>query len=692
LTRPLIGLRAWWEQAGPDLRRYTRSVTIAGVIALVAYVVVLWDFGFHPLRTALGGADFSGFYDLQMRQFFHGRLDVPRGDIGLEAFALRGKEYMYFPPGPSLLRAPFLLVTDGLDGKLTGFSMLAAWFVSAVLVALLMWRVRLLVRGRAPLGRAEAVGFGILLFTLLSGSVHLYLASLPFVYHEAYAWAVAMALGATFVLIGLVHRPSTRAAVAAGAFTLGAVLSRTTAGWACAGGLLLAAVWFAAGRSDQPLPRRWVPTLVAAAILPLAVGVALNWAKFRHPYIFPLEDQVWTRMSAQRRAALEANGGDLVSPRILPATVVNYFRPDGIRFTSLFPYITLPAEVPQNYGGSFLDQVYRTGSVVAFMPLLLLLSIWGLVTAFRRGVSKGIRTLRIPLLTVLAIPGAIMIYGYIAMRYTAEFIPLFALAGTVGYIDLARRLAARPRLARPAYAALGVLAAFGFVANLAVSVSTARTAQPGVPLTQYVRVQKAISDRTPGRPLDDRIHQAPTLPHGGPADRLQIVDDCDALFLGSGDPLAPWIPVEVQAREWDVEVLEPPTEPATITLAKADDVPGEGVRLEFDGEGRYRGTFRSSEEEVVGKWHPVPEGVIHLRLFALMTELDHILVDLDRPRRGLVDLPMSQLDQTPYRQQLVFRSVTADQALPPWIRITDLATPVPPTCLELLGRVEARAS
>ena len=191
---------------------------------------------------------------------------------------------------------------------------------------------------------------------------------------------------------------------------------------------------------------------------------------------------------------------------------MSYFRPDGIRFTTLFPYITLPAEVPRNYGGSFLDQMYRTGSVVAFMPLLVLLSIWGLVTTFWRGVTREVRNLRIPLLTVAAIPGAIMFYGYIAMRYTAEFIPLFAVAGAIGFVDLARRLAERPRLARPAFAALGVLAVFGFAANLAVSVSSARLANPGEPLTEYIRVQAALSDRTPGRPLEEHLRQAPTLP------------------------------------------------------------------------------------------------------------------------------------------------------------------------------------
>ena len=60
-----------------------------------------------------------------------------------------------------------------------------------MLLALLMWRVRLLLRGNAALGRAEAVALGVLLFTVLAGSVVLFLGSLPFVYHEAYAWAIA---------------------------------------------------------------------------------------------------------------------------------------------------------------------------------------------------------------------------------------------------------------------------------------------------------------------------------------------------------------------------------------------------------------------------------------------------------------------------------------------------------------------
>jgi hypothetical protein len=91
---------------------------------------------------------------------------------------------------------------------------------------------------------------------------------------------------------------------------------------------------------------------------------------------------------------------------------------------------------------------------------------------------------------------------------------------------------------------------------------------------------------------------------------------------------------------------------------------------------------------VIGRWRSVPEGTIHLRLFAFLKEQLYVLVDLDRPARGLVDLPMSQLDQTPYRQQLVFRSVTSADPPPADIRIRELDTPLPSTCVSLRNRME----
>ena len=294
-----------------------------------------------------------------------------------------GKHYLYFPPGPALLRMPVFAVTDRFDGRLTTLSMLAAWIVTVVIFTLLIWRVRLLLRPGAPLGRWEAAAYGVLLVAGTVGSTVLFIGSIPWVYHEAYAWAIPMALGSAFALLGVIQHPSTSGLVATAAFTTGAVLSRTTAGWAVAGAVLLTAVLLPRGGRRDADPHLWWK-IYAAGLTPIAIGMAVNWAKFRHPYLFPIDQQVFTSLNQHRRDAIAANGGDLFSPNMFGSTVVNYFRPDGIRFTGAFPFISLPGRIPPSYGGGFIDQANRTGSIVAFMPVLVGLTVWGVITTYRR--------------------------------------------------------------------------------------------------------------------------------------------------------------------------------------------------------------------------------------------------------------------------------------------------------------------
>jgi hypothetical protein len=682
-------LGARWETADEDVRRFARSVGIASLLSLVVYVAVLWGFGFQPFRTAFLDASFSNFYDVQAHAMLDGDLHLPEGEIDIEAFVIDGRDYMYFPPGPAIARMPLLALTDRFDGELSAPSMLIAWCTSTVLLLLLIWRVRRILRPRAALSRAEAIGYGVLVASLTAGSVVLFLASMPFVYHEAYSWAIAMALGAAYCMLGFLQRPSTRALAAAAAFTLGAVLCRTTAGWACAGGLLLIALW-ALVRRPEVVPRRWVGRLVLAALLPLSVGIAFNWAKFRHPYMFPLEDQVWTGVNEQRRLALEANGGDLVSPKILPATATAYLRPDGIRFTPFFPWITLPARPAGNQLGSFLDQSYRTGSITAFMPVLLLLAIWGCVTTYRPKGWAGAPTMRIPLLTMLAIPGAILFYGYIAYRYTSEVVPALALAGTIGYVDLARRLEGRPpRWRRAAFTTMGVLAVFGFVAHLAVAFYTMRINNPHE-LRDYARLQEELSDRLPGQPFDDLVHASAGLPATGEADDYHIVGDCDALYVGTGEPLWPWMPVQLRELGWDLDLSAlpegGPDEPIEITLATPRDYPGEGVVLHLE-DGTFRGTFDTTKEILGRRARPIPEdGKLRLRLVSDLGLMQYALADIDNPERGLVDIENSLPTPDWFRQQLIFDTPFDEPATVEGVQIT----PVPTAPLEYCEHLRAK--
>ena len=121
-SAPEDARRAGDWQAGR--RRFTIAVLIALGIALVPYLWVLWGHHLDPLRTAWDSGSFSNFYDLQARALLHGRLNVPKGSLSIEAFVVGGKQYMYFGPLLAILRMPILALTNHFDGGLTAPSML----------------------------------------------------------------------------------------------------------------------------------------------------------------------------------------------------------------------------------------------------------------------------------------------------------------------------------------------------------------------------------------------------------------------------------------------------------------------------------------------------------------------------------------------------------------------------------------
>ena len=648
----------------PDVRRYIRAVLSAGVLSAVPYLLVLWNLSISPFRTALPQGAFSNFYDIQARALLHGHLSVAPGSLGIEGFVVRGRTFEYFPPGPALLRIPLFLVSHRFDGRLTAVSLLAAWIITTAVVALLMWRVRRIMRGSSPLGRWEAAGYGVVLAAVSCGSVLLFLGSMPWVYHEEHAWAAAMAVASSFCLLGVIERPSRGRITATGLFTLGAILTRTTTGWASVGAVLLTAMWFLTGRRGT-VARQWSRRMFVAGLLPLGIGIAINWAKFRNPYLFPLQNQVWTQLNEHRRQALAAHGGTLVGPNVFLSTVVNYFRPEGIRFVRIFPFVTLPAHVARSYGGALLDQTYRTGSVPAFMPLLFILGVWGLISAFRPRGPAGAPLLRIPMLGVLAIPGGIMFYAYIAYRYTADFIPVLVFASAVGFTDLARRLAIVSRRARRGVlVAMGALACFGVVANAAAAFTTEREANPGPQLRAYISYQETVSSWT-GNPIGHYVVASADLPPSGPADQLRIVGDCDAVYLGTGDPTAPWVTVDVRPVAFGVTGLDSSSVPAGATSG------GQVMLAEFVGHGRlalmlersattsYRLNLDDGTAVVNGPWLQSPEG--SSTTITIRPDVARGLYTVEAP--GLSEeVPMAQLDQQWFLLPNVLKPASQTQA------------------------------
>jgi hypothetical protein len=517
--------------ASPDLARAANDTqagvgrfrTVCGAAiaaAAIPYLWVLWDLWtgtINPLRE--NRLVDIPIYDVQARAIMHGHLSLPNGSISYEAFIHDGHQYTYFGIFPSLLRIPFFLFTHSLDGRFTALSILGAWVVTAVFSCLLLWRLRVLLRGDAPLGWSEVASYGVFLAAILVGSVLVYLASVPNANSEDEVWSVALACASFFALVGVVERPSWGRATTCGILVLLTNLNRGTTGYAAVLATLLIALWFALGRAG-PERRRWALPMALAALVPLAIGCAIDLAKFGMVFGVPFSDYLLYK----EVGLVKLNGGQYFGLRYLPSTLQAYVDPANFRVSSVFPYITLP-DVPRSpiaHTALFLRT--PTTNVPLSMPLLFISGVWGVITAFAPGRSREFRALRILLVTSAATVGALMIYGAIDERFVADFMPLLVLASMIGMVDIWRRFDGRSRATGTWVSAIiGVLALFGICSNMGYAV-TPEDNWTQTQLSNFINVQRTISDVT-GHPLEHDVVGEPQT-HCGNREKY-LVGDCD---------------------------------------------------------------------------------------------------------------------------------------------------------------------
>ena len=168
------------------------------------------------------------------------------------------------------------------------------------------------------------------------------------------------------------------------------------------------------------------------------------------------------------------------------------------------------------------------------MPLPFLLSCWGLVVAFRPRPIGRVALTRILFIATLIAGSALFIWGYIAPRYLADFVPLLVVGTAVALVDIWRRLERHARSARVASLLLiCVVALFTIVANVGIA-NTPNEEWSTAQVLKYVQTQKSFSDVT-GVSLHSQIRRGTTLPVWAPADQLFIVGDCDGLYISNGE-------------------------------------------------------------------------------------------------------------------------------------------------------------
>jgi hypothetical protein len=513
-------------------KRFALAAGIGVLVASVPFLWVLmdeWSGSYQPLRSI---PFFSDFFDLQAESILHGRLSVAPGSLGIEGYIHDGRTYTYFGLLPSLLRIPIILIAPSLKGHLTVLSMLLAWMLIGFFSSLLIWRVRVLLRGGDKLTLAEAGSFGLLVATIMGGSVLLWLGSQPWVYNEDIMWSIAITVATLFLFLGVLERPSPGRIVAAGALILAGVLSRSTPALSCIVGALLIACWFAVGRS-QVAHRRWAWPMAVAAFVPLLVYFAVNLQKFGTLLSDPLTEQVWTQLNAHRKAFLASTSNRGFALHLLPTGLQTYLQPFGLRVEPTFPFLMLPIGAPIGVGGVIVDLTYPTASVPATMPLLFLLTCGAVLVSFLRRTSDALMLMRIPLLVG---GGACLIdffLGYYAPRFLGDFMPLLVLGGAIGTAELWRGRHSGVLIRRIVVSAFVVLGLFSMWANIGLAASPT-TEWTTTQTSNFIRTVKSFSD-VMGHPINQQVKQGFPLPNWAPAGEIFVVGQCAGLYISSGD-------------------------------------------------------------------------------------------------------------------------------------------------------------
>lgn len=608
--------------------RFARASAVGAILAVLCFA---W-LGSRG-RLDLTEWQLSGdFYDAQAESWLDGTWQIDGGTLGIERFEARGGSYMYQGPWPALLRVPVVAVTDELHGRLSLLSMLLGIGVATAAASRLHWQVRRLVRGAAPLSRADVWLAALTPLVVGAGSALFYEGSRPWVYHEASVWGVAWAIASLDAALRCVTNPSRRRFAWAAVTTTLALTSRSSVGLAgvtalailCGGNAvarlrharpsgsrlarLVQPLWSLGG---APTAAGRLPVLAPglAATVPLAVYAAINWIKFRTLFSIPFVAQGMTIIDPKRQAFLDANDGTLFGLKFLPTTLVHYLRPDAISLTRTFPFVDFPPKATL-VGHVQFDLVDYSSSVPSTMPALTILAILGALVMFRRSDHRpgvGWAALRGPTLGALAGALTMLPFGYIANRYLADALPVLLIAGLAGtHALMGRSTATSVTRRRLPWIGLGALAIAGAWINLSHALIFQRLYSPNVKddlVAAFIDTRFDVGQQV-GLDPPIPIMEVDELPLDVPRGRIAIVGDCKAMYLSDGLDLnavkfTPWNPAERgeaggrYLRTIDFPLNDPGTRLPLFSMHSsagdgqlyAEWQGGAGVRFVYDGPG-----------------------------------------------------------------------------------------------------------
>jgi hypothetical protein len=535
---------------------------VGGVVAAVGFI---WMLAIGRLDLFHSGL-LSGLYDAQAHSLLAGHWDVPGDKLSLEAFLVHGKTYMYFGPWPAVLRLPIAAVTDRLDGELTQLSMIGAFAVLLVATSRLLWRVRRLMRGDRPTTRIERCAVASFVLVVGAGSVVMFLASRPVIYHEVELWGAALSLASYDATHAFILRPRRRSLAWAALLSGLALLTRGSVGIGPATALALVLLgrflasaarhlrrpsiarpirWL--GLGDESSNRGYALPLAIAVAVPVVLYMYVNYAKFGHPWNLPITRQYVTFIDPIRQSVYAHNGGNLFGLKFVPTTLVAMLRPDALGLDRLFPWVTFPSPATLVGGIQFAARD-PSSSIPASMPFLFVLSVLGALFVFRRrrNETSGAESLRVPVLGAAAGGIGAIAIPFVYQRYIADFLPLLLLLATVGLHALLRCIdtgVMRRGLAATVAVVFAILAASSLWVNFALAILYQRAYSPFPTEPEraaFVRFQYDLADSLLGG-TKTNVRVGTKLPAPLPVGAVFVLGKCDAVYWSDGSE---WRPIE----------------------------------------------------------------------------------------------------------------------------------------------------
>ncbi|HSP30042.1 MAG TPA: hypothetical protein VLN74_15935, partial [Ilumatobacteraceae bacterium] len=531
-------------------------------------------------RTQFDNRAYADFFDIQAEALLRGDLALPANSLGLEAFVVDGREQMYFGLFPALTRVPITALTDAFSGRLTVVSSLFAWLLFVASAWALVDRAlphlladehepeQRVVRG--PLAVAWKVGIAL-------GTPMLMLAGPVWVFSEAIMWGVASCTFVQYRLFRELEDSSARTQWWLGGALALAALNRPTLGLGCVL-VVVAVVAMRSWRRRRFGPGEWRLAGVSAASLLLLV--LPNMLRFGRPLGPPMELQVLSQVDEQRMRMLAYAGGDFVDPRYLPTNLLAYLRPDGLSVSARFPFLDAPHQLPHVFGDAVYDITYRTPSLPAATPLLFGLGMLGLVVGIMTARDRAAARWLLVVAAVGVPAGAtLLIWGFLAPRYLADFVVTLLPLSVIGLAWLIRAVDARSDSARRWFVAGAVaVAGWSVAANIAMALSSSYLTGPDGGVGELVALQGRGGYWTSGDTVrhDDVTGFSFERDDPPPVGQIAVLGDCAGAWFSTGEPVDPWLTLGYGPNDFrtvfDVSVDPDASLPLEVPLATFSNV------------------------------------------------------------------------------------------------------------------------